>query len=62
MGLALVVAGLLVTFGARLPIRLGKLPGDIVIRGKNGVFYLPLVTCLLVSVLMTLILWLFNRR
>ncbi len=61
-GLALVVVGILVTLGERLPIRLGRLPGDIVIRGKNGVFYFPLMTCLLVSLILTLVSWLFNRR
>jgi len=62
MGLALVVVGVLVTFGERLPIRPGRLPGDLVIRWKNGAFYFPLMTCLLISFLMTLVLWLFNRR
>ena len=49
-GLILVAMGLLVTFGGRLPIRLGQLPGDIVVRGKSGTFYFPIVTCLLLSV------------
>ena len=44
IGLALVALGILVTLGERLPIRLGRLPGDIVIRGKNTVFYFPIVT------------------
>ncbi len=61
-GLALVVVGILVTLGERLPIRLGRLPGDIVIRGKNGELYFPLMTCLLVSLILTLVSWLFNRR
>jgi hypothetical protein len=41
---------------------LGRLPGDIVWRGKNTTFYFPWVTCLLLSLLATLILWLINRR
>jgi len=61
-GLVLVVAGILVSFGDRLPIRLGRLPGDIMIRGRNGAFYFPIVTSLLLSVLLTLVMWLFNRR
>jgi len=56
------VAGILVSLGERLPIRIGRLPGDIVIRGKNSVFYFPLMTSILLSLLLTLILWLFGRR
>jgi hypothetical protein len=69
VGRALIVAGLvlvgvclLLTLGERLPIRLGRLPGDIVVRGKSGTFYFPVVTCLLVSVVLTLLGWLFSRR
>ena len=60
-GVMLLVAGLLITFGERLPIRIGRLPGDIVIRGKNSVFYFPLMTSILVSVLLSLLLWMFSR-
>lgn len=41
-----------------LPLRLGRLPGDIAYQGKNGSFYFPVVTCILLSVALTLILWL----
>jgi hypothetical protein len=58
IGLVLVAVGVLVMLGDRLPVRLGRLPGDIVIRGKNSVFYFPLATSLLMSVVM----WLVNRR
>jgi hypothetical protein len=61
-GLVLVLAGLVVLAGERLGIRLGRLPGDIRIEGKRGGFYFPVVTCLLVSALLTLVMWLFNRR
>ncbi len=62
LGLLVAAAGVIVSFGERLPIRLGRLPGDIVIRGKHSVFYFPLVTCLLISAVLSLILWLMNRR
>ncbi|MBV8846795.1 MAG: DUF2905 domain-containing protein [Bryobacterales bacterium] len=62
LGLILIAVGLLVTLGNRLPIRIGRLPGDIVIRGKNSVFYFPIVTSLLLSLLVTALLWLFGRR
>ena len=61
-GLALVALGVLVTLGEKLPIRLGRLPGDIVIRGKSGAFYFPIATSLLLSALLTLGMWLFGRR
>ena len=61
-GAVVLVTGLIVTLGEGLPVRLGRLPGDIVIRGKNSVFYFPLATCLLLSAVLTLGMWLFNRR
>lgn len=60
-GLVLVAIGLLLTFGPRLPFRLGRLPGDIVIEGKSGSFYFPIVTCLLLSALATLVMWIIGR-
>jgi DUF2905 family protein len=62
LGLILVVVGVLFTLGDKLPVRLGRLPGDIVVRGKNSTFYFPLVTCLLLSVILSFVLWLFGRR
>ena len=62
IGIVLVVLGLLVTLGGRLPIRLGRLPGDIVIRGKNTTFYFPLATSLLLSGLLSIVMWLLSRR
>ena len=62
LGGLLILAGLLVELGSRLPVRLGRLPGDIVIRGKSGVFYFPLMTCLLVSAVLTLVMWLLRKR
>ena len=56
-GIVLVAAGAFLLFGARLPFRLGRLPGDIVIEGRRGGFYFPIVTSLLVSVALTLIFW-----
>jgi len=62
LGLIVLALGVIVSLGERLPIRFGRLPGDVVIRGKHSVFYFPIVTSLLVSVVLSLILWLFNRR
>jgi len=62
IGLLVVAVGVLVLLGDRLPFRPGRLPGDIVIRGKNSTFYFPLLTSLLLSVLLTVLFWLFGRR
>ncbi len=62
LGLVITALGALISLGEKLPIRLGRLPGDIIVRGKHSVFYFPLVTCLLVSVVLSLVLWLVNRR
>jgi hypothetical protein len=62
IGAILVVIGLLLTLGARLPFRIGRLPGDIVIRGKNSVFYFPLTTCVLLSLALSLAMWIAGRR
>ena len=60
-GAALAAIGALVWLSARqggLPFRLGRLPGDIAVQGKHGSFYFPVVTCILLSVVLTLIAWL----
>jgi hypothetical protein len=62
IGLAFVALGLLLLALNRLNIPLGRLPGDIVWRGKNSTVYFPWVTCLLLSVLASLLLWFMNRR
>ena len=59
IGLVLVAAGLLWPVIGRLG--LGRLPGDIVIQRGNFSFYFPLATCIVVSVLLSLVFWLFNR-
>lgn len=61
LGLLLVAAGLLFTFADRLPIKLGRLPGDIHYQGKNTSFYFPLTTCILLSVLFSLVMWIFRK-
>jgi len=60
IGAVLVGVGVLLLSGARLPYRIGRLPGDIVIQGRNGSFYFPIVTCILASLLFTLLMWILN--
>ncbi len=58
----MLAVGVMVTLSERLPVKLGRLPGDIEIRGKNGVFYFPVVTCLIVSAVLSFVMWLIGRR
>jgi hypothetical protein len=58
-GLALVVVGFAWPYLARLG--LGRLPGDIAIRGEHGGFYFPIVTCLLISLVLSALFWLIGR-
>ena len=59
-GLVLVAVGVIVSFAPKIPW-LGRLPGDIVIRRESFSFYFPLATCLLISAILTLVLYLFRR-
>jgi len=59
LGLILLVIGLLWPYLRR--IGLGRLPGDIVIERDNFAFYFPLTTCLLISLLLSLVFWWLNR-
>lgn len=62
LGILLIVVGVAMEFGPRLPFRIGRLPGDIIVHSKNTTFYFPIVSCIVVSVVLTLVMWLFNRR
>ena len=59
LGLAILVIGVLWPYLAR--IGLGRLPGDIVVKRDNVTFYFPIVTCLLLSVVFSALLWAINR-
>jgi len=61
LGLVLVAAGIVVLLLARLPIKLGRLPGDIYVQGKGSSFYFPLTTCLLVSVVLSVVMWILRK-
>ncbi|HSW51056.1 MAG TPA: DUF2905 domain-containing protein [Bryobacteraceae bacterium] len=55
IGAAYLILGMLLLYGKRLP-------GDVLIKGKHWVFYFPLATGLLLSLVLSLVLWLLNRR
>jgi hypothetical protein len=61
LGLVLVVVGLCFWFGPKIPW-LGKLPGDISVERENFRFYFPLTTCIPISLILTLLVWLFRRH
>jgi hypothetical protein len=61
LGGLLLVLGLLLIFAGRINLPIGRLPGDIVIRGKNSTFYFPLMTSIVLSVLLSLVLYVVNR-
>ena len=63
IGLLIAVCGLLVWGGGSLPLlnRLGRLPGDIYIRRNNFTFYLPITTCIIVSIVISLFIRLLRR-
>ncbi len=61
LGLALVVAGVLFTFASKIPW-IGRLPGDICIKKGNLTFYFPLATCIVLSIILSLILFFIGRR
>jgi len=60
VGLGIVILGLLLTFSGKIPL-IGRLPGDIVFRRGNFTFYFPLATSIVLSLLLTVLLWLFRR-
>lgn len=61
LGIVIAVVGAILILAGKFNLPVGRLPGDIVYRGKNSVFYFPLATCLVISILLSLILWLINR-
>lgn len=61
IGAIAIVIGLVLLLAGRLNLPLGRLPGDFVYRGKNSAFYFPLTTSILISIVLSLILWLINR-
>ena len=61
LGVVLILAGLLLTFLGRTNIPFGRLPGDILYRGKHTTFYFPLATSILLSLLLSFVLYVVNH-
>jgi hypothetical protein len=60
-GVAIAALGVVLILVERTNLPLGRLPGDIVWRGRNSTVYFPWVTCLVISVIASLVLWLIGR-
>ena len=62
IGLGIAGLGALIWLGGKVGLPLGRLPGDIRIDGEKFKFYFPLTTCLLISLVLTLLMWLLRKR
>jgi hypothetical protein len=60
LGVLIIVIGLLLLIGEKIPW-IGKLPGDIIIRKEKFSFYFPITTCIIISIILTLLFTLFRK-
>jgi len=60
-GVILIAVGIFLFFMPKIPL-IGRLPGDIYIQRRNFSFYFPLATCILISIILSLLFYLFNRK
>ncbi len=60
LGVVLVATGIIISFWDKIPF-IGKLPGDLIFKGKNYTIYIPIVTSILLSLLISLILYFFRK-
>jgi hypothetical protein len=62
IGLLVIALGVFIHFashsGHRLPFRIGRLPGDVEYHGRNTTVFFPIVTCIVISIVLTLVIWL----
>ena len=61
LGLVIALVGLVFILGTKIPW-LGRLPGDITWKGKNFTFYFPMATSILISIVLSIIFYLINRK
>ncbi|MEK6635709.1 MAG: DUF2905 domain-containing protein [Planctomycetota bacterium] len=60
-GIIMIVVGGLFMFGSKIPF-IGRLPGDITIQKKNFSFYFPITTSIIISIILSIIMWLLGRK
>lgn len=61
LGGLIVLAGAFFYFGGKLPLRLGRLPGDVVHKGEHTTFYFPIVTSIVLSIALSALFWFISR-
>jgi len=61
IGIVIVIIGIILTFSDKLPFNLGKLPGDIVYKKENTSFYFPITTSIIISIILSFLLYLFGK-
>ncbi len=61
LGLVLIIVGGILVFLGRTNLPLGRMPGDIVYRGKNTTFYFPVATSILLSIILSIVFYLFGK-
>lgn len=61
IGIIMIIAGGLLMFGNKIPF-FGRMPGDISIQKKNFGFYFPITTCIIISIILSLLSWLFGKK
>ncbi|MCF6147121.1 MAG: DUF2905 domain-containing protein [Candidatus Kuenenia sp.] len=61
IGVIMIIIGVLFLFGNKIPF-LGRLPGDVAIQKKNFSFYFPITTCIIISIILSLIMWLLSKK
>lgn len=61
IGIMIIIVGIVLLFNDRLPFNLGKLPGDISYKKENFSFYFPIATSILISIVLSLLFYLFNK-
>lgn len=61
IGVIMIVVGVFFLFGNKIPF-LGKLPGDVAVQKKNFSFYFPITTCIIISIILSLIMWLLGKK
>ena len=60
VGIVIVLLGVIIVFAGKIPW-LGRLPGDIYIKRDNFTFHFPLATCIILSIIISLLMWIFKR-
>ncbi len=61
MGVVIIIVGILLLFSDKLPFNLGRLPGDISFKKENFSFYFPITTSILISIILSLLFYLFGK-